>query len=801
MLISFNWLKTYVEINVSPQQLAESLTMVGLEVEYLERLHAELEKVVVARIEQILPHPNADKLKICQVNTGKEIIPVVCGAPNIAEGQNVALVPPGCKLPSGMEVKVAKIRGVKSYGMLCSEKELGIGSDHSGIVVLEGKYTPGENFLRAKGLEDWILEVAITPNRGDCLSHLGIARETAAILGKKVKYPVIQLDETGPPVESLTSVTLDDPIRCPRYSARVIEGVEIKSSPDWLRARLESVGLRSINNIVDVTNYVMLEYGQPLHAFDFDRLAEHRIVVRTARDNERFVTLDGVEHLLDSDMLLICDGEKGVALAGIMGGENSEIQPDTKNVLIESAFFDPYSIRKTSKKLGINTESSYRFERRVDPDGVIKALDRAAQLMLEVGGGQLAAGRVDQYPAPFEPVTVEISTQKANRFLGTSFQKSEVEDVLQSIELETLPVGDDVLKVNIPLFRGDITREVDLFEEVARLKGYDLIPDTVPVASLGASPPDPFLVFCDKLRDTVAGLGFSELITYSFIHRNWIERLRLSKNDWRNRVVEIKNPLSEEQSVMRTTLIPCLLETVRRNIYRKNVDLRIFELSRVFVPEENKDLPDEPSQLVGAITGARESAVLYNREEFVNFYDLKGVVEGILSVLKLKVRFCPSRIEPYFDSAEAASIALGNDVIGQLGLINEEVAKSFGIRVPVYVFEMWIRELYEKSKVSVGFQPLPKFPSVTRDLAIVVDQEVPAQAIVDMLLSSNEPLLESVLVFDVYRGKKLKPGKVSIGYRLTYRAPDRNLTDEEVNKVHNRLAKKVIKKFKAALPE
>ncbi len=801
MLISFNWLKNYVDIEVSPEKVASLLTMAGLEVESVEALYPQLRNVIVARIENIKPHPDADRLKVCMVNTGKDVLPVVCGAPNIAEGQNVAFAQIGTKLPGGMEVKKAKIRGEVSFGMICSEKELEIGSDHSGILVVEGNFEPGTPLAEALGLDDTILEVAITPNRGDCLSYLGIAREVAALTGKKVKYPIIDLTEAGPPVESLTSVTLLDPARCPRYSARVIEGVEIKPSPKWLRRKLEAVGLRSINNIVDVTNFVLLEYGQPLHAFDFDLLHEHRIVVRTARDGEKFVTLDGVERVLDSDMLLICDGEKGVALAGIMGGENSEIQPTTRNVLIESAFFDPYSIRRTSKKLGISTESSYRFERRVDPEGVIRALDRAAQLMLELGGGRLATGYIDQYPRPFVPVKITMSISKGSNFLGAPLSLEEAEKLLSSIELGVKVLDDDKLDVDVPSFRGDLTREVDLFEEIARLKGYDYIPAATPSAPLDTPKPDEFLLFRNRLVDVMTGFGFSELVTYSFISEESIRKLNFPEGDPHYDVVRIKNPLSEEQAVMRTSLLPGLIETVRRNIYRKNETLRFFELSKVFIPEKGKELPSEPYHAVGCMVGSQSADLLYDRENSVDFYDIKGVLEGLFDALKLHPKFLPEAYPPYLDDTEAASVEIDGKTVGSVGLLRADVAEEFGIKVPVYVFELSIDLLYEISSVTPQFKPLPRFPFVTRDLAVVLQKDVPAQAIIDSLLDAGEPLLESVAVFDVYEGKKLGPNERSIGYRLTYRAPDRNLTDEEVNKVHMRLVKRILKRFNARLPK
>ncbi len=809
MIVTLRWLRDYVDIGLPVEDLAHGLTMAGLEVEGIHERHAWLRGVVAARVEAVEKHPGADRLSLCRVTDGEKSYRVVCGAPNVREGIVVPLALPGTQLPGGLTLREATVRGQLSQGMLCSQKELELGEDAAGIWVLPPGTPVGAPLSEALGIGDTVIEVSITPNRADCLSVLGIAREAAAICGLPLRYPSVTLEESGPPIASLASVTIDDPSGCPRYAARLVEGVAVGPSPRWLRDRLESVGLRSINNIVDVTNFVLMDMGQPLHAFDFNLLREHRIEVRRAVEGERFTTLDGVERTLFDDTLLICDGLRAVAIAGIMGGLNSEINPKTRRVLIESAYFEPRGIRRTTKKLGLRSEASYRFERGVDPEGVLRALDRAAALMVEVGGGEIASGRIDVYPAPIEAPELTLRVDRTNKFLGTRIEASEMARVLRSIEMKVEEAGGALLRVTPPAFRHDIAREVDLTEEIARLVGYDSIPVTYPGALAVSAPEDPHLRLREAVKDAMRGFGFFEAINYSFTSREAIGKLRLPPEDPRLRPVEIKNPLSDEQAVVRTSLIPGLIETARYNFDHKNEDLQLFELSKAFLPNPDNFpnvndpsgvLPVERHCLAGVMAGRRRQDLLYGGEEEVGYEDVKGVVEEALALFHLDVVFeAGGDMPPYLDPWRSAILRCGEDTVGAIGLLHSEVLEAFGIKKKVFVFELDFDRLYERRHPRLLFRSMPKFPSVTRDMALVVDDGLPVREPLDLVMNEREPLLETAGIFDLYRGPQFGEGRKSVGYRLVYRAADRNLTDEEVNGVHGRLVEKVIETFKAVL--
>ena len=774
--------------------------MAGLEVEAIEPFHFGLELVEVGSIQSIKQHPTVENLQVCKVQGSGGSLDVVCGAPNVAKGQMVPLALDGACLADGAEVSSAEIHGVFSQGMLCSEKELGLGGDASGIMVLDSNLSPGTPLAEALELDDVVLDIGITPNRGDCLSLVGIAREVAALFGLPWSLPPISLKETGPPVGTLTSVTIEDPDLCPRYAARVVENITIKPSPLWLRHRLEAQGIRAINNIVDVTNYVMLELGQPLHAFDYHRLDGNRIVVRRAQPNETFATLDGQKHELQPDMLLICDASQGVALAGIMGGLDSEIAPDTNTVLIESAHFQPTGTRRTAKALGMSTESSYRFERGVDPEGVLAALDRAAQLMVELGDGELAAGSIDVYPVPIGQESIQLHVSKTNRFLGTDLTRKEICKHLESIQLEVRTAEDDLLIVDPPSFRADLSREVDLMEEVARLAGYDRIPSASPMARLASAKPAQDQVIRQHTKQLLATHGFCEIVSYSFISPQSVELLQLEEDDPRRRLLPLRNPLSEEQAVMRTSLVPGMLETAARNQRQNNFDLRLVEISKVFFSRGAEELPEERFNLCGLLSGRRRPLGWNEPAEGVDFFDIKGALEAIFLGLGVAdIRWANTDLAPYLKPDAAARVFLADTCLGDLGEVHPKVLEDFDLKGPIYIFDIDFDLLMEKTVSLKTFKPLPRFPAVNRDLAIVVSGPVAAQDLLDYLEKHRPQYSESIILFDQYYGKQVEKGKKSLAFRITYRSEERSLTDLEVNEIHTAFSQKVISAFQAEI--
>ncbi len=800
MLISLKWLRSIADCDAPPDEIAHRLTMAGVEVEAVETYHFGLEKVVVGLIQSIKRHPNSEHLQICKVRGAEGTFDVVCGATNVAEGLKVPFALEGACLADGSEIQSANVQGIFSQGMLCSELELGLGEDASGIMVLDPKLEPGTPLSGALELDDIILDIAITPNRGDCLSVAGIAREVAALFGAPWSPPVIDLEETGPAVESLASVTIEDPDLCPRYAARVVQNIIIRPSPLWLRQRLEAQGVRAINNVVDITNYVMMELGQPLHAFDYHRLGGHCIVVRRARPNESFVTLDGQKHQLQIDTLLICDASRGVALAGIMGGLNSEITPQTNTVLIESAYFHPTGIRRTAKRLGLSTESSYRFERGVDHEGVITALDRAAQLMVELGSGELASGRLDVYPFPLEREAIQLRVSKANRFLGMSLSGEEVRQLLESIQLEVQTANEDLLVANPASFRPDLSREVDLMEEVARLAGYERIPSASPMARLATAKPAFEQAIRQQTKHTLQSLGFCEILSYSFINPRAVDLLQLEDIDRRRWLLPLRNPLSEDQAVMRTTLLPGMLETAAKNQRRNNFNLRLFELSKVFFPKEDKELPEERLNLCGLLSGLRRPAAWNEPEDSVDFFDAKGAVEATLSSLGiLDIHWSTVALAPYLRSDASARILVSDSYVGDIGEISPEVLQAFDLKVPVYLFDVDFDLLLERTGPVKRFQPLPRFPEINRDLAVVVSTSIAVQDLLDYLEKNRPKYAESITLFDQYIGEQVGTGKKSLAFRITYRSAERSLTDLEVNDIHTTFSQRVINAFQAEL--
>ncbi|MFP4193995.1 MAG: phenylalanine--tRNA ligase subunit beta [Desulfobacterales bacterium] len=804
MKVSLNWLRQYVDIDLTAPDLAELLTMAGLEVEAVIDPYEPLSPIVVGRIIEISPHPDAENLSCCKVDTGSGTLEIVCGAPNAETGINAPCAPAGTVLPSGIEIKRAKIRGQISEGMLCSEAELGLGEDASGLMKLDNNAAAGTLLKEALGLEDTVFEIGLTPNRPDCLCHIGVAREIAALLNKKLVPP--EPTETPSPGQAakLTSVTIENPDLCPRYSAQLVFDIKTGPSPDWLKQRLRAVGLKPINNIVDTTNYVMMETGQPLHAFDFDRLAGHRIVVRTPREKEdNFTTLDGKPRELDAETLLICDDEKPVAIAGIMGGENSEIMDSTTRVLIESACFDPVSIRKTSKRMGAATDASYRFERGVDPAGTVYAMNRAARMIAELAGGRIIEGIIDENPRPYTKKTISLSTEKTNRHLGTSLKAEEIAGCLEAIEFSVNRLDSGLLEAIPPSFRVDVSRPEDLMEEVARLWGYNRIDTTFPGINAQAEPPGKSQETRELIRDLMTGFGFSEAISYSFTTARAADLLELPPGDPRRSAIELMNPLSEEQAIMRTTLLPGLLEATQKNIFRQEKNLKLFEIGKAFYQAPGRELPHEVEMLAALWTGLRAPAAWHTKPQPCDFYDIKGIAESLLSGLGIKnaaYTKMPETACSYTQPGRTAQIRLGETFLGLIGEIRASVLKQFGIRQPVFLFEIHVEALISCLPGAPEFRPIPRFPAVTRDVTLIVDNNIEAGQITDHVRAADTDLIENVFMFDLYSGDPVPKGKKSVSLRIVYRSYTRTLEDAEVNEIHRKITDSLLAAFNAALP-
>ncbi|MCJ7640484.1 MAG: phenylalanine--tRNA ligase subunit beta [Desulfobacterales bacterium] len=802
MKVSLNWLKDYVDIQMEVKDLAHLLTMAGLEVEGAHSTGEELEKVVVAELVSLRKHPTADRLTLVEARTDQGTHSIVCGATNIREGQKVPLALVGARLPNGVEIKRSKIRGETSEGMLCSEIELGLGQDATGILILPPDVPLGMGLGEALGIKDTILNVGITPNRSDCLCVMGVAREVAALTHQKMKRPRSLLSDEGREIHQRTTVTLQDPDLCPRYVARMIEGVKIGPSPYWMRNRLGKVGVRSINNVVDVTNYVMMECGQPLHAFDFDLLEEGRIVVRRALVGETFVTLDGVKRPLDSQMLMICDGVKPVAIAGVMGGLNSEIRQETQTVFLESAYFDPMGNRRTSLKLGLDTEASYRFGRGVDHGGTLFAASRAAQLIHEWAGGRVVEGVVDAYPTPIPSGRIRLSVPQSNQILGTGVPAERIRAHLEALELTVEREGDGILWVTPPSFRGDLTREIDLVEEVARMEGYDQVPVTLPEGSPAASSEEKSKEFLveRKAREALSRHGYDEVITYSFASPASLDALGLAPEDPRRRCLQVRNPLSEDLSILRTSLIPGLLETARYNFSRKNLNFKIFEMKRVFLAEEGERLPREKKYLTGLATGFDADPHWAKASRPVDFYDVKGLIEDLLEALHVKgVRFSQVRDIPYLHPGKTARVWVEEGVWGILGEIHPQILDRYEFPGKAYLFEIDFDQVLAREGEERRVKLLPKFPAVYRDLSLVVDEALEAADISKGIWNLQQPFIDEVNLFDVYQGAPIPQGKKGVSYRIRYQSNDRTLTDEEVNQYHNGVISRLRDAFQAEL--
>jgi len=796
--VSLKWLKDYVDISLAPKELAEKLTMAGMEVKSIQTIGGTWENLVVGEVVTLNPHPNADRLKLPTVNLGTKQVTVVCGAPNISLGQKVVFASVGTQLIDGhtgkaMTLKPAKIRGVVSEGMVCSEKELGISDSHEGIMVLPSEAPTGMPL--GEYLGDTIFDLDITPNRPDCLSVIGIAREIAALTDHGLHLLEIHYEETEDSIDPLVSVAIVEPNLCPRYCASLVTGIKVGPSPWWLQQRLRNYGMRPISNIVDVTNYVMVEYGQPLHAFDYQKLRGHKIIVRRAESGETITTLDGVERILTQDTLVIADEEKPVAIAGIMGGLDTEVTDETNTILFEAANFNQAVIRRGCRHLGLQSEASIRFDKGLSPGLPQLPLKRATQLVLELACGKAAKGVIDAYPGRGEPRAILLSTEEVKRLSGLEVDVGEITKVLQSLGFECQEShSPSQISVVAPYWRSDVKYAADLVEEVVRITGYEKVPTTRLSSSLPMQEPIPMLEFKRRLHSILVSCGLQEILSYSLTS---LEKLQKLSPDLDLKVIPLKvaNPLTKEQEYLRTTLRTNVLATLASNQKHEENGIKLFEIGEVFLPQ-GKELPQEKDMLCAVLSGPRQELSWHGDNEPLDFFDAKGVVESLFNQLGLVVTFEVSDDESLFPG-RAVDIIISGDKVGIIGELHPKVTQAFELSGTVYLIEMDMEKLLDKTTRLKEYRAIPRFPGLSRDISLVIDKQVTYQQVEGIIQSFS--LARKVSLFDLYIGKQLPEGKKSFAVRIVYQSPERTLTDEEINKTQEQMLGRLHQELGATL--
>lgn len=794
MKLPLKWLKDFADINAGPKEYADALTMSGSKVEGIETLGEEIDKVVVGRITAVEKHPDADRLQVTLVDVGDETIQIVTGATNIKVDDLIPVALDGSSLPGGKKIKRGKLRGVESFGMMCSISELGVTKEEypnaveDGIFILEGGLAPGMDIKDVLGLNETVVDFEITSNRPDCFSISGLARESAATFGAEFKKPEIKVKEAGDSVQGQAAVEIKAPDLCSRYTARIVKDVKIEPSPRWMKERLKAAGVRPINNIVDITNYVMLEFGQPMHAFDLENLKGCKIIVRKAADGEKMQTLDGQDRELDSSMLVIADEERAVAVAGVMGGANSEITPGTKTILFESATFNGISVRLTAKKLGMRTESSGRFEKGLDPENALAAVNRAAQLVEQLGAGTVCMGIIDCYPVKAEKKIIPFNSGRINALLGTDISTGKMKEIFKRLEIE---VDEAAGAVAAPTFRPDLECEADLAEEVARFYGYNNIKATLlegKAATIGSRTWKQKIE--QIIRQTMLSCGLSETYTYSFTSPKVFDRINLPEDSELRKTVDITNPLGEDFSIMRTTTVPDMLEVLATNYNRRVEEARLFEVSHVYIPKSLPlvELPEEKPVLTLGMCGK------------VDFYDMTGVVDELMSMLGIrKYEYVPVKDNPTFHPGRTARLLVNGMECGILGEIHPDVAEKFDAAQRNYVGMIDMESLAAGASLKPEYKPLPRFPAVSRDIAMLVDDSVMVRQIEQLISAKAGKILEEIKLFDVYKGKQVPEGKKSVAYSIIFRAADRTLTDDEAGKAMGDIIKALSEKLGAQL--
>lgn len=791
MKVPVKWLKDYVNIDISAQELGEKMTLSGSMVEEIIETGEVIENVVTGRIVKIEQHPDAEKLVVCLVDIGKEeLLQIVTGAKNMKENDIVPTALHGSTLAGGLKIKRGKLRGVVSNGMFCSEEELGIAGDNPihGLMILPEGTSIGKDIKQVLNLNSVVLDFELTSNRPDCVSIIGIARETAATLNEKYVMPAFDyIPTSNEKIEDTLKVEVRDKL-CNRYMARAVNNIKIKPSPGWMQDRLLEAGMRPINNIVDITNFVMLEMGQPMHAFDRREISTNHIVVERANEGEEFTTLDSSKRILNTNVLNIKNGETTIGIAGIMGGLDSEIKEDTSSIIFESANFDPVNIRISSKLLGLRTEASARYEKGIDPNLAQLALDRACNLISELNAGEILDGTIDIYPERVDPHTMEVDINWVNSFLGTQISGEAMRDYLNRLELCS-EIKEDKLIINVPTFRSDINIREDIAEEIARIYGYNNIPTTLirAVSSKGGKSPKQQLD--DKVIETMIASGINQSISYSFVSPKVFDKIKLPEDSPLRNTVKIRNPLGEDFSIMRTTAIPSMLESLARNYSRNNEEARLFEIGKIYIPTEDENmLPEEINILTIGMYG------------HTDYFHLKGVVENILDALAVEhCSYVRESENASFHPGKTATIMIRNQNAGVLGEIHPDATENYEIGVECYIAELNMDILYKNAQPSKGYVPLPKFPSVARDLAMLVDDNVMVQEIEKIIAKQGGKLVETIKLFDVYKGKQIPEGKKSVAYSIIYRHKDKTLIDEEVNRTHEKITKALEAKLGAIL--
>jgi phenylalanyl-tRNA synthetase beta chain len=798
MKVSLNWLKDYVDVSLPVKELAHKLTMSGNEVGKIDVIGGSWEHVFVGQVTALEKHPNADRLKLVTIDLGKERITVVTGAPNMEVGQKVPFAKVGARLIDGhtgqvAELKPAKIRGVRSEGMACSEKELGISDSHEGIMILSSDAPVGVPL--AQYLGDTIFDIKVTPNRPDCLSVIGIAREVAALTGQATHIPDPSYPEEGEPIQNFISIEIADPDFCSRYCASLITGVKIGPSPQWMQQRLIAGGMRPISNVVDITNYVMLEYGQPLHSFDYSQIKGKRIIVRRARNDEILYTLDNMERNLNPDMLVIADEKEPVALAGVMGGANTEVIDPTTSILLESANFNNISIRRTSIKLNLRSEASSRFERGISPELAPIALRRATQLLLELAGGKAAKGITDVYPGKKEKKPILLPKERIRRVLGLEPSTERTRKVLESLSfgVEIAGASGDLI-VTVPYWRTDVRMADDLAEEIARIIGYDEIPTTLLSCEIPEQVPSPMQALKENIRDLLVGCGMQEVITYSLVSQATLDKVDPQKK--LGPALRVANPMSSEQEYLRTSLRAGLLATFASNEKHEKDGIKLFEASRVYLPRAN-NLPEEREMLAGVLGGPYLDRSWLSGDNTLDFFDAKGILETLFNRLKVKASFEPAE-DQILLAGKTAEIVVEGQRIGVVGEVHPTTAASFDISTqPIIIFEIDLAKLLPFAGAGYRYRLIPRFPGNSRDIALILDTSIAASKVEETIKSF--PLVDQVTLFDVYTGEQLPQSKKSLAFSIRFQSAERTLTDEEVNKAQDEIIKRLQREFGATL--